>query len=766
LVKLSAIRQGNQIPFSFPMFQEMERNQRVFSGFLAWSAGQSSNVELNGVLSQSLVVSATGNAYADLGATPLLGRLLAPRDADPDGGTNQQVAVIGYEYWQRQFGGAPDVVGKQILIEGHPFTIIGVTRKWFTGLTPGEPPEITVPVTAMPLIQGGDFKLSNRSLLWLRPIGRLKNGVTIEQARAQLQSFWPDVLLAAASTQTPGLRRQTFLSMGLDVSSVAKGIDGDLRSHFTRPLYVLAAIVALILLVACVNLANLMLARSAARGHEMSVRVAIGANRAALMRQVLAESLVLSCTGALVGLAFAYWGSRLLVLLMTQGNLLPVSLDLSPDLRVLSLTLSAAILTGVLFGIAPAWRASHEDPASVLQQNARSLGGGPGKLGKALIVTQVALSLILLLGAGLFVRSFQRLRSVSLGFNESDLLEVTLSAKPGGYDNLDMGRYHQLLVDRIASIPGVRAAGFSRSPIPTPSAWQETASKASSDPVAGAHFLANGLVVSPNFFQALGIPLLNGHEFDPTADQKHPRVAILSRSLATRLFPNQEAVGQNIRFGFFPDYQSIPVIGVVEDARVIDLRDPTPPVVYFSYLQDPQQWGNLFVRTGVQPEALKQTIEHEIASLGHEYALQTQTLQQVASSVLVEERVTALLSAFFAGLALLLASIGLYGLMSYAVTRRTRELGIRVAIGAQPQNVLWIVLRETLTLAAIGLAVGIPCAVAACRLISSMLFGMTPGDIPTIAIVSLLLLAVALVAGYLPARRATRIDPLVALRSE
>ncbi|MGC1613802.1 MAG: ABC transporter permease, partial [Candidatus Acidiferrum sp.] len=712
LVSLSPIRQGDKIPFSYPMFREVERGQRVFSALMAWSTNALSNVEVNGVLAQDRVLAVTGNAYSELGTTPLLGRLLTPDDSNLTAGANSQVAVLGYEFWQSHFGGAPNVVGMQIRIEGHPFTIIGVTRKWFTGLTTGEPPEITVPLPAIPLITSGGFDLESRSILWLYPIGRLKNGVSIEQARAQLQSFWPDVLLASASTQTPGLRRQSFLSMDLDVSSAAKGITGGLNAQFERPLYVLAAIVGLILLVTCVNLANLMLARAAARGHEMSVRVAIGASRSTLLRQVLTESLVLSFAGALLGLAFAYWGSFALALLMTEGSVVPVSLDLSPDLRVLSLTLFIAILTGILFGLAPAWRSSCEDPASVLQQNARCLSGGASELSKVLIITQVALSLVLLLGASLFVRSFQRLRSVDLGFNQSGLLEVRLSPTPGGYNKLDMGSYHKQLVRRIASIPGVSSVGFADFSIPSPQAWHETVSSALADPDTGVHLIADGATVSPEFFKTLGIPLLRGRDFDDKEDQRHPRVAIVSNRTAERLFPNGDAIGKIIRFGFMPEYQNIEIIGIAGNARILNLRDAATLVVYFSDLQAPSLWGNLIVRTSEFPEALAMTVGHEVESLGHEYVIRTRTVAQTIDAELLEERVTALLSGFFAALALLLASIGLYGLMSYTVTRRTREIGIRVAVGAQRQNVLWLVLRETLTLALLGIAVGIPSALA------------------------------------------------------
>jgi predicted permease len=764
IVQLSLIRRDGKPPFSYPMFREIERGQRVFTGVFGWGNSKPTNVEVNGVLELNRVATVTGKAYSELGAIPLLGRLLTPDDCDPASATNAQVAVLGYEFWQRRFGGALDIVGAQIRVEGHPFTIVGVTRKWFTGLSTGEPPEVTLPVTAEPLITDMPG-LDSRSILWLGVFGRLKDGVTIEQARAQLQSFWPDVLLATASTQTPGLRRQTFLSMGLEVAPAARGRRSELRDQFARPLYVLAGIVGLILLVACVNLANLMLARAAARSHEMSIRVAIGASRASLIRRVLTESLTLSFAGSILGLAFAFWGSRLLLLLMTEGNQLPISLDLTPDARVLALAISVAILSGLLFGIAPAWRCSREDPASVLQQNTRGASGGAGALGKSLIIAQVALSLVLLLGAGLFVRSFQRLRSIDVGFQKQSVLEIGLNAKPRGYEQLDINTYHRQLIARIASLPAVLSVAFSATSLPGTQDWRDTVSTLA-DASINAHLMASAIMVSPNFFRTLGIPLVQGREFSDVDDEHHPRLAIINRSLAKRLFPDGNVVGQTIRFSILPEHQSIQVVAVADDARVVNLRDATVPVLYLCSLQEQSQAGNLIVRTKQSPEVLARAASQQIESLGHEYALQTKTIEQIISQDLVEERVTALLSGFFAALALLLACIGLYGLMSYGVTRRTREIGIRVALGAQRENVLWIVLRETLALALFGIAIGIPSALAATRLIASMLFGLSPSDLPTIADVSLLLLFVALFAGYLPARRASSIDPIDALRAE
>ncbi len=767
LIQLVAVRPDAKVPFSYPMFREVGRGQRVFTGLIGWGTGGMQNVEVNGVLSQNYVAAVTGNGYSELGVTPLLGRLLIPEDSNPSSGTTSQVTVLGYEFWRNRFGGAPDVVGKQIRIEGHPFTIIGVTRRSFTGMTVGEPPDITIPITAYPaLMEGNEFTLDSRSILWLSVIGRLKDGITIEQARAQLQSFWLDVLLATASTETPGARRERFLSMGLEVTSAAKGFRSDLRTQFTRPLYVLAGIVGLILLVACVNLANLMLARAAARSHEMSVRVAIGASRWSVARQVLAECLALSVAGALLGLVFAFSGSRLLVLLMTQGSLFPVALDVSPDLRVLSLTMFVAVLTAISFGIAPAWRCSREDPASVLQQNARSVGGGTGKLSKALIVTQVALSLVLLLGAGLLARSFEKLYSIDLGFQKESVLEIALYPKPGGYQNLNLNSYHKQLVARISSLPGVSSVSFGDATIPSPQGWHDTVSQMTADSSTGIRLMANAALVSPGFFRTLGIPLLRGRDFNETDDEKHARIAIVNSNLAERLFPNIDAIGKTIRFGFMPDYENIEIVGIARSARIFNIRDATTPVIFLSSFQYPHEWGGLIVRTKEAPETLAKTVGHEVESLGHEYVRRTRTAAQTISAELVEERVTAILSGFFAALAILLASIGLYGLMSYAVTRRTREIGIRVAVGAQREGVLWLVLRETLTLALLGIAIGIPSALAATRLIASMLFGLTSSDVPTIVAVSALLLVVALFAGYLPARRASAIDPIVALRTE
>lgn len=767
LVELSLVRQGRKIPFSLAMYREIQRGQRVFSEVMAWSVGDSMNVETRGTLSTAMVAGVSRNYYGELGTVPLLGRLLAPHDMNPEMTSAAQVAVLGYDFWQRRFGGAPDVVGKQIRIEGQPFTIVGVTRKWFAGMNVGELPEVTIPIAAEQIVRGGDsIDLQDRAILWLSITGRLKEGVNIQQARAQLQSIWHDVLLATVSTQTPGIRRDTFLSMGLDISPAAKGIAKDLRAQFTRPLYLLLGMVGLILLAACLNLANLMLARSAAHRQEISVRLALGASRSSVAGQVLAEALVLSLSGALLGLLFAYWGSRMLVVLMTQDYLTPVLFDLRPDGRVLVVTICTAGVTGIFFGLAPAWRSCREDPASALQRDSRTLTARSGWMGKTLIIAQVSLSLVLVLGAALFVQSLRRLRSVDGGFDKERVLDVTLNPVPGGHRDLDMNAYRKALLERISHTSGVHSASFSTSSIPIQDAWKEET--AVSGAPANTGIMAGHVLISPEFLHTLGIRLMRGRDFNWTDDEHHAPVAILSNSLARQLFPDGDAIGMRIRVSIMPNFQSLEVVGIAADARLFDLRDAAAPVVYTSCVQGPNwtQFGHLFLRTGGDPERVREAVGDEIQSLGHEYALRTKTLAEFIDAALLNERMTATLSSCFGVIALLLASIGLYGLMSYSVSRRTREIGVRMALGAQRRDVLGIVLRETLALAAGGIALGITCSLLAGRLIGGMLFRVSWSDPATIGGVSLLLLGVALAAGYVPALRAWAIDPITALRTE
>ena len=768
LAELSVVKHGAKIPFSYPMYREVERAQQVFSALVAWSPAMPNTIELNGRLAQHPVQGVSGNYYAELAVSALLGRLITPADADVPSGSGAPVAVAGYEFWQSQLGGSPDVVGKLVRIEDQPFTIIGVTRPWFTGMSPGTPAALTIPITAMPLLGSRGISLEERSILWLHLTGRLKPDVTLAQARAQLQSIWPGVLVATVSTDLPGLRQQTFLSMGLDVSSAATGVAEGLRQDYTRPLYLLAGIVGLILLLACINLANLLLARAVARAQEMSVRVTLGAGRWVLAGHALTEGLLLSFAGALAGLVFARWGSEFLVSLLSPEGVAPLLFDLRPDARVLLATAGVAILTGALCALAPAWRAWRQAPAGTLHHGARSIAPTAGALGKSLIVAQVALSLVLLLGAGLLVRTFQKLSSEDLGFEKDHLLEVELNPRPGARHAGDPQPDYLQVIRRVNALPGVLAASLSNQLLPAGEGWSELAAPASAPPGPATGVMANAAFVTPGFFQTLGIRVLQGRDFDWQDDRSRPEVVILSRHLADRLFTQGDVLGQRLRYGVMLDHQSLEIVGVVEDARLFQARGPALDTLYLPALQHRGQMemGGLLLRAQGPPLALARSVAREVEGLGRDYVLGARTAAQVAGAQLLLDRALAILSGFFAGLALLLAAVGLFGLLSHAVARRTREIGIRSALGAQRAAILRGVLREALQLVLLGVALGIPCALALSRLISGMLFGVTPADPVTLAAAVLLLLAAALAAGYLPARRAAGIDPIVALRAE
>jgi predicted permease len=764
LVELSGNYRGHsRIPISYPMFAELERSQRAFTNICGWTPGGAFSVDIQGTVSLSDVRSVTANYYSVLGAKPLAGRLINPGDAQ--GNRVSPVAVIGYELWKERFAGDPSAVGKTIHIDGRLFTIIGVTEKWFTGMTIGSPPEITVVAGALP-----SYDLESRSLLWLFATGRLADGETFDRAAAQLQSIWPRLLEATVPTESAGERRQSFLSMGLQLDRVATGAvmeKGDLRSRLQRPLNLLLGIVGLILLVICVNLASLTLARAIRRRQEISTRIALGASPWQAVRQFIAETLVLSCTGALLALGLSYWGSELLIALMTRGQTVPALLDVRPDWRILTCAVLAAIFTGLLTGLAPAWQLSRQYPGSTLQQSARTLGRGTGRLGKALIISQVAISLILLQAAGLFLRTLESLKSFNPGFDKASVTELDLTPVPGGYQGVDIDSYRKQLSEAIGSLPSVRSAAFSNSPILGEDfAWKDTVSKVSSSNPADA-IAAAQVVVSPGFFQTLGIPLAAGRDFNWSDDKKHPRTAIIDGLLAKRLFGSADPIGQHIRFGVWPDYRDLEIVGISQHARLFDIRDGDSA---FLFLPSPQ-FGNsnegvtLLARGTVGP-GFDKTLEREVESFGHEYSTRTNTIAHRSERSMVNEEMTASLSSFFAAVALMVAGFGLFGLLTYSITLRTREIGIRMAMGSQRAAIFTLILQEALYLTLIGIAIGLPLAIAASRVFASMLFALSFADPMTLAAALFLLIFTGLLAGLLPAIRAMRLEPMVALRHE
>src|SRR6266513_4991967 len=544
------VRFGAHVPgddyaaLSLPMFQELSRSQEVFSGTFAWWPDIVFDAEIDGSLARADVWGVDNNFYRELGAVPEIGRLFDSEDENLSANAAAQVAVLSYGFWQSHYGGAADVIGKTLKIDRIPFTIIGVTRKGFTGLSAYMEMGVTLPLPARQLFGGeADVQkyLQRRAARWLQAAGRLRPGVTLEQARAQLDSLWPEIRQEMVPPDKTFADLGRFRDLHLKVESGARG-GSFLRKRFSKPLYIVLAISCLVLLVACVNLANLMLARGASRSHEIAVRAALGAGRARIVRQMLTESVMLSVAGTLAGWGFAHWASHAISdFILGQIFIVPAALNLAPDWRILGFTAAMAILTGVLFGLAPAWRATREDPNMALQHGSRTSGKGTSRLGGRLIVTQVALSLVLLMGSGLFVRTLKKLRDANPGFRTHSLLDVSLHPKPNGYKDLDLVNYYSQLTDRIAQVPGVESAGMMHTRFGNVVEWTERVRITGSD--------AEGLeadfeMATPEFFETAGITLLRGRKFDWQDDDHAARIAIVSQNFAEKLFPKGNAIGQ------------------------------------------------------------------------------------------------------------------------------------------------------------------------------------------------------------------------------
>lgn len=754
------------VALSLPLFEQFSKDQKVFSSTFAWLGDRLSTVEINGALSRNNIWAVTGSFYPELGGTPELGRLIGPEDDDLKAALPTPVAVLAYNFWQRHYGGDRTVVGKILKIEGAAFTIIGVSREGFTGISTERPAEITIPFTAEPLLTGDSEMrpLWRADAFWLEAAGRLKPHARIEEARAQLDSLWPAIRDGLVPSNLAPAQRARFLGLHMKVEPGEKGASV-LRKQFTKPLYVLLGISGMVLLVACVNLATLMLSRAAARSQEIAVRIALGASRTRLVRQTFTESVMLSVAGTLAGFFLAYWWSRSLAdFILSQFFNAPAQLNLAPDMRVLVSTATVAILTGALFGLAPAWSATREDPNFALQKSANKFSRGTGRLGKNLIVTQVALSLVLLTAAGLFIRTLRKLRTIEPGYQGQGVLDASLYPKPGGYKNLDWANYYRELTARISRLPGVESAGIAKMSLGW-RAWKEDVRRSEA---TNAAVKVDFSLVMPGFFHTVGIYPERGRIFDWRDDDKAPRVAVVSRSLAKRLFGDREAIGQSLEITSEPSWQKVEIVGIASDASLYDIREHAPPTLYLPTTQfgEYMGWSQMMLRTKANPAALANEVRQTVDSMGHEYVAKTHMIVETIDRSILRERIFAILSVFFGGLALLLAGIGLYGLMAYNVTRRTQEIGVRMALGAARREVLSMVLRETLGLTSIGIALGLAFALATSQLIANMLYGVPAQDPVTLVAVSVVLTAVAAVAGWIPARRAMLVDPMVALRYE
>jgi predicted permease len=749
--------------FTYQQYRIMRQQSGGFTELAAWSSARM-NVSVDGNLEPTMdgqLVS--GNYFSLLGVSPVAGRTIsAEDDVVPNG---HPVAMISYGYWKRRFGLSPSVIGRDISISGTRLTVIGVTPPEFFGLEVGTSPDLFLPVLMQPAAMPDLENLLDQPIIyrtWLQVVSRIAPGATAAQAAAQLEPIYNQEVPTVNKFGGPPLPPER-----LRVEPAATGISS-LRREFSQPLFILMGIVGIVLLIACANTANLLLARAAARSGEFGVRLALGAGRRRLIRQLLVESIVLALAGGVCGVLLASVATRLLVAYMSAGQT-PIVLELNPDLRVLTFTAAVSLLTGILFGLTPAFRATRIDLTPSLKTVGRSVRGGL-RSGKILCVAQVALSLVLLIGAGLFVRSLQKLNAQDSGVDRDRVLIVRVEPRgsdqrniPGTSPRLD--RTYRELLARVAAIGGVRSCSLAQ--------FTPTTLRGNSVPFtlpSGAEQRAVVPMIYPKFFETMGIGLVAGRDFgDGDLSPQSPLVAIVNETFARQAFNGAPAVGQQLR----QRNDLIEIVGVVRDSRYTSVRDETPPTVYQTFLQTRTGRGQmaLYVRAEASPGAVLSQVRQAVRDIDRDLPLfAIHTLTEEMGAVLIRDRLIATLSTVFSALALLLACVGLYGLLSFSVVQRSAEMGIRMALGANRADVLWTVMREALLLVATGVIIGIPVALALGRLasnrISGLLFGLQPTDPITIAAATLVLALIAAGAGYMPARRASRVDPMVALRNE
>ncbi len=758
---------GSTDLFSYPFYQAVREQKESFSEVgallsLPWSVH--GRVNTNGAsqeMEQMDVQLVSGTYFTTLGVNAGLGRSLTEADDETPGG--HPVAVVSYAWWERHFNGDPTAIGKIITIDQTAYTIIGVAPKEFFGTKVGEAPDLWVPLAMeaqLPPAHWNGRRDKEAQSLYL--IGRLKTGVSAEQAGAAVNVIFKQSLQERAGAEPSAKRLQDIEQAKIDLTPAGKGFS-ELRREFSLSLQVLMVVVAIVLAVACANIANLLLARAAARQKEFALRLALGAGRIRLIRQLLTESLLLAGLGGIAGIVFAWWGSRLLVF-MASASAEPLPLDVTPNLRILGFTLVVSLLSAVIFGTAPALRASRIEPNASLKSG-RGTVMSQSPLGKMLVVVQVALSLVLLVGAGLFVRTLINLQNLPSGFNQHNVWLFRLDTTATGYKVEQMAPLLREVEEQVKAVPGVQAASFAFMSF-NQGQWTSAIATREPTPPEGQNRVVRNNVVGKDYFATLGIALVLGRNFNAQDTEKTQPVAVISEVMAERFFPDRSPLGQ--RFGRTlekPD--QFEIIGVVKDAKYGSLTEQPRPMAYYFYEQQGEVLNNFIVRFSGAPEALIPQVRRTIQEVNRNLPVDdvVSMSDQIGRS-LVQQKLVARLASFFGLLALLLACVGLYGVLSYTVARRTNEIGIRQALGAQTGDVLWLVLKEALALVLTGVVLGLLTSLAATQTAATLLFQLQPNDPLTITLATVLLITVAALAGFLPARRAAKVDPLTALRCE
>jgi predicted permease len=748
---------GRGSSFSYPAYEMLRDGNTVFSGVIAMSM-----MPLEGAIGSTDRPPSgrfvSGNFFDVLGVTPLLGRPLAPADD----AARSAVMVISYGYWQREFGGSADVLGRTVRVDAVPFTIAGVLRPGFDDIARGHPADFFIPIGSEPLLRA-DSWLKKPDFNWMAIVGRLHEGASIEGAAANLGPIFARFLdnLAARMPDADAQRRIRSHRLALD--SARTGL-ADLRRQFSRPVLLMMGAVSLVLLIACANVVNLLLARGVTRRREIALRLAIGASRSRLIRQLLTEAIVLGLTGGALGLLMAAVGAPLLVTLVSQGHS-PIDLDVAPDTRVLVFTMAVALASSLLAGIVPAFRTARTDITPSFQGDTRALSmtRGSTRWGRALIVVQVALSILLLVGASLLLTTLRNIRGFDPGFDREHVLLLRLDPAASGYDAARLGTYYRDVLARVRATPGVRAASLSMvTPISGGGIDQPFAIEGRpSEP--GVTVYANRM--SEGFFATMGTPVLRGRDFLPQEGDDRRGVAIVNNALVQRYFKDEDPLGRRI---LLRADGPLEIVGVAANAKYLSLRESDVPTVYVYALDDRDRIGlELSIRTSGDPLAVAPDIRRAVEAIAPTVRIHdVRTMSSQVDRSLATERLLARLLSALAALAVLLACLGLYGVLGYAVARKTGEIGVRLALGATRGRVLRSVLRESSILVAIGCAVGVPAAVLSSRLVSSLLYGVTGSDPGVLGAAGSCLFAVAMLAAALPAWRASRVDPLIALRHE
>jgi len=762
--QLLQVTMNDSAYFTNPIWEQIRNRQDVFSGTFAYG-GNSFNLATGGEARNVRGNYASGQFFDTLGLHAIIGRTFTTAD-DKRGcpGT----AVLSHGFWQREYGGRANVVGRNISLNNHPFEILGVLAPGFTGMGVGTEMDVYVPLCAEKIIRGEVSSLDQRSSWWLRIIARPKPGVSAAQANARLKVLSPAIFDATIPPRWKAEDQQAYRKKSLATLPAANGLS-NIRKQYQQALLVLMAIVAVVLLIACANVANLLLARGAARQKEIAVRIALGSGRGRLVRQLLTESIVLSLSGAVLGVVFARWGARVLVGFLSSRES-KVFLDLSIDWRVLAFTAGASILTALLFGLAPAWRSSAVNPQSAMKANARGvIEGSKFGIGKSLVVAQVALSLLLVVGAGLMLSTFFRLETLDAGFDREHVLIVSVDLRSGNLAKEQRAAALREMLDRLRAVPGVGSASASNMTPVSGSFWNEDleiegyTSKGRDDTLV--YFNA----VSDRYFETLGMDLVAGRDFNTHDMPGSPRVAIVNQTMAKKYFAGQNPIGKRYRAEEGKEMGPwTEIVGVVRDSKYGSLREKILPAAFVSANQnnDPMLGLDFELRSAGRPAALVSAAKSAIASVNRDASLQFTTLGAQVDESLARERLLATLSGFFGLLALALATIGLYGVMSYNIARRRNEIGIRMALGAAQARVLRMVLREVALLIGTGVAIGLLAAIFVTRFVESFLYGMKAHDPWTLAIAAAVLTLAAALAGFLPARSASRLDPMNALREE